>query len=183
MGRELSEFFVFSSSPCFGSLHSQKKGAGKGSHRVDELRVPGVHGPGPFRGAVLEDGKLLQDVVLDRGDVGGADPVLRRRPHKALRGVLILDARGVPAQGRVDGRELDQQPAVVALDPRPVPCFFYFYFCESSFLSRCRGKKNKCSREAPKKDKLKREKKLTGGGGARRKTAGTARAAGSCRAS
>ena len=150
MGRELSEFFVFSSSPCFGSLHSQKKGAGKGSHRVDELRVPGVHGPGPFRGAVLEDGKLLQDVVLDRGDVGGADPVLRRRPHKALRGVLVLDARGVPAQGRVDGRELDQQPAVVALDPRPVPCFFIFIFVKVLFFPVA-GEKKTNARERPRK--------------------------------
>ena len=160
MGRELSEFFVFSLSPCFGSLHSQKKGGEKSSHRVHELRVPGVHGPGPFRGAVLEDGKLLQDVVLDRGDVGGADPVLRRRPHKALRGVLILDARGVPAQGRVDGRELDQQPAVVALDPRPVPFFcFFVFFVRVLFFPVAGGKKTNARERPPKKIKVKNREK------------------------
>ena len=46
------------------------------THRVDQLRVPGLRRPGAVRGAVLEHGKVLQDVVLDRGDVGGADLVV-----------------------------------------------------------------------------------------------------------
>ncbi len=46
---------------------------------------------------VLEDGEVLQDVVLDCGHVGHAHPVLGGGPHKPLRAVLVLHPAHVPA--------------------------------------------------------------------------------------
>ena len=47
MGRELSEFFVFSSSPCFGSLHSQKKGREKALTELTSCASPASTAPAP----------------------------------------------------------------------------------------------------------------------------------------
>ena len=64
---------------------------------------------------VLEDGEVLQDVVLDGADVRRAHPVLGRRPHEALRAVLVLDTADVPAQLAVDAAQHHQEVREVAL--------------------------------------------------------------------
>ena len=58
---------------------------------------------------------MLQDVMLDRGCILGADPVLGGGPDKALCGILVLHPAGVTSQPAVDVAEGDQDIAVVAL--------------------------------------------------------------------
>ena len=67
---------------------------------------------------VLEDGEVLQDVVLDGADVRRAHPVLGGRPHEALRAVLVLDAADVPAQLAVDAAQHHQEVREVTLHAR-----------------------------------------------------------------
>mmetsp|Transcript_15875 Transcript_15875/g.47773 ORF Transcript_15875/g.47773 Transcript_15875/m.47773 type:complete len:412 (+) Transcript_15875:1024-2259(+) len=83
-------------------------------HAVDQLPVLHV---ARIRGVEREDGEVLQDVVLHGTHVRGAHPVLGRRPHEALSGVLVLDTRLVPAQQAVDVRQAHQDVAGGSLDP------------------------------------------------------------------
>jgi hypothetical protein len=83
-------------------------------HAVDQLRVAHVL---VLRLLELEDGQVLQHVVLDSRHVRCAHPVLCRRPHETLCRVLILDAAGVAPQLRVHVGQPHQDVAARALDP------------------------------------------------------------------
>ena len=92
--------------------------------RVDELRVPRkVLAPAAPAVPELVHRQVLQDVMLDCGDIAHADPVLGGGAHKALRAAVgaagvaagLARSRGVAAQVGVDGGEDDQQVRVVAL--------------------------------------------------------------------
>mmetsp|Transcript_2489 Transcript_2489/g.5161 ORF Transcript_2489/g.5161 Transcript_2489/m.5161 type:complete len:623 (-) Transcript_2489:309-2177(-) len=65
----------------------------------------------------LEDGEVLEDVVLDARDVLRLDPVLARRPHEVLRGALHLLRHLVAAEDGVDLGEGDEDVGEVPVDP------------------------------------------------------------------
>ena len=78
-------------------------------------RVSGAEGAAHRALVVLEDGEVLEDVVLDGADVGRAHPVLGGGAHEALRAVLVLHPAHVPAQLAVDVAQHHQEVREVAL--------------------------------------------------------------------
>ena len=65
----------------------------------------------------LENGKMLQDGVLDGSHVLSPDPVLLRRADKALRRALVLFPRLVAPKRAVHSTELYEHAGIVALHP------------------------------------------------------------------
>ena len=63
----------------------------------------------------LEDGQVLQDVVLDACGILGAHPVLGCGPHKALGTVFVLHTASVASQVAVDVAQVHKHITVVAL--------------------------------------------------------------------
>ena len=80
----------------------------------------------------LEDGQVLQDVVLDACGILGAHPVLGCGPHKALGTVFVLHTAGVASQVAVDVTQVHKHVTVVALRNQASCCHSALLICNST---------------------------------------------------